>query len=449
MRPMTPGPRKEPPLTGHRPKPQGGVEPPLTASRMQGQKTGGPRAAAVPPAVTRTAAPHSDPGLQRPATAQPRPAEARSAADADFWLSAWQDQATVPVAEARGDAPVVSVTPRRVVAEGAARPRPAPVARAEAMDDGAMHPSSGWAKAAAATLFRPAFRPRRHVQPPRDPAPSRLSYRMHRLWLTPIYRSLFRVGMPGFAAAFAVGLYLSDDGRRAALAETGAGMVRSIQERPEFMVNLMAIEGASPELAEAIRLVLPVDFPVSSFDLDLETMRATVAELDAVAAADLRIRPGGILEVAIDERVPAIIWRAPDGLMLLDATGRRVGPIDSRLDRPDLPVIAGDGADQAVPEALKLIDAAAPVAPRLRGLVRMGERRWDVVLDRGQRILLPESGALTALERVMALAEADEMLDRDVTVIDMRYGARPTLRLSPQALEALRGQAVETGATNG
>jgi hypothetical protein len=49
-----------------------------------------------------------------------------------------------------------------------------------------------------------------------------------------------------------------------------------------------------------------------------------------------------------------------------------------------------------VPEALALVAAARPAVPRLRGLVRMGERRWDLVLDRDQRILLPETRARCA-----------------------------------------------------
>jgi len=301
------------------------------------------------------------------------------------------------------------------------------------------------ADAAAAAPERPSRRASGRV---RDAAPSRLSYRMHRMWLTPVYRALFRVGVPAFASVFAIGLFLSDTGRREALLGTGNDAIRAIQERPEFMVNLMAINGASPELGEEIRTILPVNFPVSSFDLDLEVLRQEVVALGAVAAADLRVKPGGILEVRIDERRPAILWRGDQGLVLLDQAGHRVSRLDSRLERPDLPIIAGDAADQAVPEALKLIEVAQPVAARLRGLVRMGERRWDVVLDNGQRILLPEDGAVEALQRVMALAIAEDMLSRDVTVVDMRFGDRPTLRLSPGALEELRrGQTYLTGAS--
>ncbi len=43
-----------------------------------------------------------------------------------------------------------------------------------------------------------------------------------------------------------------------------------------------------------------------------------------------------------------------------------------------------------------------------------------------------------ALQRVIALHQAQEMLDRDIAVVDMRLGDRPTLRLNPPALAQLR-----------
>jgi cell division protein FtsQ len=285
---------------------------------------------------------------------------------------------------------------------------------------------------------------------PRDPAPSRLSYRLHRLWLTPLYRALLRVGLPAFALAFLGGLWLADEGRRAGLAERLTELRRELEERPEFMVTLLTVEGASAELAAQVRSALAVELPASSFALDLEALRQKVAAMSGVAQAEARIRPGGILTIRVTERVPAVVWRSPGGLWLLDAEGHRVAPLASRLDRPDLGLVAGAGAEAAVPEALALFAAAEPVASRLRGLVRVGERRWDVVLDRGQRILLPEQGAVAALERAMALALADDLLARDVIVIDLRNQARPTLRLTPAALGELRRmRGLATGASSG
>ncbi len=272
----------------------------------------------------------------------------------------------------------------------------------------------------------------------RDPAPSRLRYRFHRLWLTPLYRSLMRVGVPTFLILTTVGWYFSNPTNRYAIAEKTAEFRRSIETRPEFMVKLMVIEGASPVVDKAIRELLPVDFPVSSFDLDLAGMQAVVAALDVVEAVDIHIRPGGVMQINISEREPALVWRAPGKLELIDASGHRVASVTERRARPDLPLVAGQGADAEAAEALALIRAAGPLGARLRGLVRVGERRWDMILADGQMILLPEVSPVATLDQVLALDQAQDLLARNVTHIDMRTPQRPTLRLAEPAVEELR-----------
>ncbi|MEC7761805.1 MAG: cell division protein FtsQ/DivIB [Pseudomonadota bacterium] len=272
----------------------------------------------------------------------------------------------------------------------------------------------------------------------RDPAPSRWAYRIHRIWLTPVYRALLRVGLPTFILLFAAGWYISNPTNRFTIVEKVSEIRRSVETRPEFAVKLMAIEGASPVLDLAIRDIVAVEFPVSSFDLNLETLQASIAAFDVVQSVALRIRPGGVLEIAVTERQPVLIWRHKGGIDMLDATGHRVASLKERGARPDLPLIVGQGAGAEVEQALALLDAAGPIAPRLRGLVRVGERRWDLVLDQDQRIMLPDVAPIAALEQVLALDEAQDVLARDLTHIDMRNPARPTLRMTQPAVEELR-----------
>ena len=272
----------------------------------------------------------------------------------------------------------------------------------------------------------------------RDPAPSRWAYRMQRLWLTPLIRRFTRVGVPAFLVVMAAGLYLSDPSRREALTETYASFRDQVKNRPEFMVSLLSVEGASPPLAEMVRGTLAVPLPQSSLDLDLAAAHDRVAALPAVRSVQLRVQPGGILQVVIEEREPAFVWRAPEGLILLDEAGHHIAGIDSRMARADLPVLAGEGADVAVAEAMDLIVAAGPFQPRLRGLVRMGERRWDMVLDRNQRILLPAENPVQALDALIALDQAQGLMARDVLAVDLRLPARPALRLAPNALTEMR-----------
>lgn len=268
-----------------------------------------------------------------------------------------------------------------------------------------------------------------------DPAPSRWSYRMQRILLTPTYRFAVRAGVPFVLAAGLTYGYLASDNRREAMIDQIVAWREAFETRPQFMVNLMSVEGASPGVEDDIREVAQVDFPVSSFDLDLEGLRRTIAEIPAVASASLRVRTGGVLDVIVTERRPVVLWRTANGLALVDHDGVVVGGVTARADRADLPLIVGQGADRVVPEAQDILAAARPIFDRVRGLVRVGERRWDLVLDREQRIMLPEKEPALALERVIALDQAQEMLDRDVAAVDMRLAQRPTVRMNEAAVQ--------------
>jgi cell division protein FtsQ len=264
--------------------------------------------------------------------------------------------------------------------------------------------------------------------------------------LTPGVLPAIRIGTPALLIAVIVAAWFTNPENRAILDAKIAQAKATVQHRPEFMVTKMEISGADPELATLVARVLPVSFPASSFDLDLEDMRSTVAALNAVSEARVRLGEGGVLQVDVTPRVPVAIWRDGQTLKMIDADGRFVGAIAARIDRLDLPLIAGDGAKAYIDEALALFRATGPLAPRVRGLVRMGERRWDMVLDRDQRILLPENDARDALDRVIALSEAHDLLNRDVTAVDMRNGNRATVRMNSEAAAAMR-RVSDTGAS--
>lgn len=273
--------------------------------------------------------------------------------------------------------------------------------------------------------------------PRRDPAPSRLAYKVQRLMLRPGFRRFLRVGVPTLLAVAVVGITLSSASRREAIELRIAEFRRAIEERPEFLVKLMAIDGASDLVAADIRESLPLAFPMTAFDLDLEVMRASIAEMDVVANVDIIIN-SGVLQINVTERSPVVVWRNFEGVMLLDAEGHAVMQVQNRDMHPELPLIAGQRADKHLDQALDILMAAGPMAARVRGVEWIGERRWDLVLDRHQRILLPEQNPIAALERVIALSKAQDMLARDLTIIDMRNGHRPTIRIADSAIEELR-----------
>ncbi len=278
---------------------------------------------------------------------------------------------------------------------------------------------------------------KRKPKPLRDPAPSRLAYKLNRLLMRGGVRLFLRYGLPVLIVASGAAYWASEPARVEAAKDRVAELRRQVEERPEFMVNMLAVEDASSPVSADVREVLSLDFPVSSFDLDLDDLRKRVEALDAVASAAVKVKSGGVLTVSVTERVPVAVWRNADGLQLIDPEGHRVVGLATRVERPELPLVVGKGADGAVGEAIGLFEASGPIADRLRGFLRVGERRWDVVLTRDQRILLPEEGALQAFQAVIALDKAQELLARDISVIDFRNPKRPVLRRGNSGIDGL------------
>lgn len=274
--------------------------------------------------------------------------------------------------------------------------------------------------------------------PRRDPAPSRLRYRLTRIWLRPGVRRGVNFGVPLAAGLLASWTLMAQLDVRGHVSAWAAAIHEKIVDRPQFTITSISVPGVSRDLAEQIRVAAFVRLPASSLELDVNAVRERIEVLDAVQRARVRALPSGVLEIQAVERVPVVVWRAPDGIELLDPDGVRVAEVDSRMRRPDLPLIAGAGADTHVPEALALLKMAEPVGARVRGLVRVGERRWDLALDREQTVKLPEADPMAALGRVMILEANGEVLKRDVSVVDMRDPGRPMLRLTERAMDELK-----------
>ncbi|HET7409317.1 MAG TPA: cell division protein FtsQ/DivIB, partial [Paracoccaceae bacterium] len=277
------------------------------------------------------------------------------------------------------------------------------------------------------------------------PGPSRIAYRLSRIWMKTWVRRA-TIALPLAATALIAIRMAGDPEIRAMVAGQRDAVIAALSQRPEFAVSGIRVTGASDRLSRAIGRVVDLAPDASSLTLDVAVIQAGIAEMGGVRSARVKLGPDGVLLISVDERIPEALWRDDEGrLWLTGRNGVAIAPAGPRADHPGLPVILGEGAQSAMEEALALFRAAPDLRPRLRAFVRIGQRRWDVVLDRDLRIMLPAKEPEAALARVMALHYGEELLDRDLAAIDMRLGARPTLRLTPEAAETMRLREAASG----
>ena len=271
-----------------------------------------------------------------------------------------------------------------------------------------------------------------------DPAPSRIAYRIMRLLLTPRLRLIFTLGFPSLLIFCAtLGLFININ-----VWENISAIKKDLKlafvERPEFMIKVASIDGSSDELANEIREILPLDFPVSYFDLDIKYLHKVVNEIPAVASAAIKISAGGVLQINVTEKSPAFMWRKDNVMSVIDETGSFIRIANSRVDYPKLPLVVGEAANLVVSEISSLMQANEYFRDHVRAFVRVGERRWDLILENNVRIMLPQREFLAAFDRLMLMDEAGSLLSGRLSNIDMRLVVRPTVRVDTVSVDPLK-----------
>jgi len=215
-------------------------------------------------------------------------------------------------------------------------------------------------------------------------------------------------------------------------------IIEYVELSPIFKVVNLSVISEDPNVIEKISSTLALNFPISSLDIDVEVLRLKVELIDLVESASVRLTSNGLVEVDVNIRKPVAIQRLGTQLMLIDARGIKVDEVLSRSQRLDLPLLVGKGAEKCVDEALHLLLEIKDLLSRVRGLVRVGERRWDVILNRSQVILLPEKNPLNAIRKIISLQEGQKILDRNISYLDFRNINRPVLGLSEETSKELK-----------
>lgn len=256
--------------------------------------------------------------------------------------------------------------------------------------------------------------------------------RLQRILLTPHWRGLIYYVFPCLLCLGLLALILAHGDNFKILQAKVETAFHKLVSHPDLQVNGLRIIASTEELHAKLAVLVNQKFPVNSLVIDLEMLREKAEAIPAIEKATVEIEPGGFLTITAIEREPSVILRRGKDLFLLDENGLVLLQAENRLDHMALPLITGDSAEKFVPEALEIFAAAAGVRDSIRGLVRVGMRRWDLVFDGNRRVLLPAERPAEAVQRLMILEIAELLLQRKLVSVDLRDPSRTSVRL-PQS----------------
>ncbi|WP_455473781.1 cell division protein FtsQ/DivIB [Bartonella sp. B30(2025)] len=201
-----------------------------------------------------------------------------------------------------------------------------------------------------------------------------------------------------------------------------------------FVITDVDVHGNKRVKKQEILKLLGLDVSPSIFIFDVGGARSVLERQVWIQSAIVQKIYPNRLRISVVEREPYAIWQH-DGMMdIIDNTGRVIVPFQGGQVQ-DLPLVVGQGAPNFVKAFIQALSAYPQIYDRVRAYVRIGDRRWDLILDNGIRVMLPENGALRRLASLIEAGQLQDLFSRDILSIDLRLLDRVTVSLSDVALE--------------
>jgi len=202
-----------------------------------------------------------------------------------------------------------------------------------------------------------------------------------------------------------------------------------------FRIVSVALAGQHHISRDEVLAVAGVTGSTSLLFLDVEQTRERLKTNPWIADATvLKLYPGE-LQIGIKEREAFALWQKDGQVSVIADDGTVLEPyVSPRLI--ELPLVVGRGAETRAKEFLVLLDRYPALRAFVRAAVLVGERRWNLRLNNGIDVRLPETDIAPALERLVALDKEKNLVTRDIVAIDLRLPDRVTVRLSEAAAQA-------------
>jgi cell division protein FtsQ len=203
----------------------------------------------------------------------------------------------------------------------------------------------------------------------------------------------------------------------------------ALTARLGFAVTDIAVEGRQTTDPATILAALGAGRGTPILAVDPRRAEARLAALPWVRSARIeRLFPGTIL-VRLTERRPLALWQHGGRIELIDHEGAVI-PVGDLGRFASLPLVVGEDAASHADALLRVLAKEPRLAAHVSAAVWVGDRRWNLRLDEGIEVLLPQDDPAAAWAELARLERKSAILQRDVKTIDMRLPDRLVLRVA-------------------
>lgn len=212
-------------------------------------------------------------------------------------------------------------------------------------------------------------------------------------------------------------------------------VVQALTGHTGFAIDTVEVVGNTETSEIDVLQQLGLNGWTSLVGFDADDARTRLSDLPWVEDVSVRKIYPRTLEIRIDERSALAIWQHDRELVLIEENGAPIAPFVN-AKHADLPLVIGLGAATEAKAFLDKVAAYPQISSRVKGYIRIAERRWDLRLDNGITVKLPVEGEDGALAELAELERNQGVLSRDIAAVDLRFDDRLLLQLTPEAAVA-------------
>ncbi|AWI57798.1 cell division protein FtsQ [Sinorhizobium fredii] len=200
-----------------------------------------------------------------------------------------------------------------------------------------------------------------------------------------------------------------------------------------FAIEDVRVSGNEQTSEIDILQQLGLDGTTSLVALDIAEARRLIGELPWVESVTVRKVYPATIEVNLKERQAFGIWQHGSDLSLIERSGSVIAPLrDNKFAA--LPLFVGRDAETAAATFYDEFSRWPEFRSRVKAFVRVSGRRWDLRLDNGVVVKLPEKDVARAMRVLAGMEEGHQLLERDIAAVDLRLEDRTTVQLTPEAV---------------
>ncbi|MDR1551222.1 MAG: FtsQ-type POTRA domain-containing protein [Holosporaceae bacterium] len=159
------------------------------------------------------------------------------------------------------------------------------------------------------------------------------------------------------------------------------------------------------------------------FSFSIYEVKKRLEDIAWVKSAIVRRKLPDTIYIRVAERIPIAILQSKYKLYLIDADGE-ILENDSFSAFGNLLIVTGEGAEKSASRLLNCLDTFPKIRRQLAFAVRIGKRRWNLKINRGITVKLPENGVSYALSILEEISDGNGFFNEDISIIDLRMPDR-------------------------